>query len=68
MVLARARPRGPIANAYLVLNLCLAGDRMVNAQSYLIKPKSYEIHVQIFLLKTQNPVSAEPRAHVFVRF
>ena len=60
-VIARARPRGPIANAYLVLNLFLAGGRMVNAQSYLSKPKSYENSgTNIFIEKTKTGKRGTP--------
>ena len=69
MVLARARPCGPIANAYLVLNLFLAGDRMVNAQSYLSKHKSYEkSSTHIFIEKTKPGIlRPQPVAGVPVR-
>ena len=62
MVLARARPRGPIANVYLVLNLFLAGDRMVDAQSYLSKPRSYENATTNIFIEKSKPGKAATRA------
>ena len=51
-----------------VLNLFLVGDRMVNAQSYLSRPKSYENSGTNVFIEKQNLVSAEPWADVFVTF
>ena len=49
----------------MVLNLFLAGDRMVNARSYLIKPKSYENSAtNIFIEKTKPGECATRRRGV----